>query len=292
MKVAVILASHNGERYIKQQIDSVINQKNVDLVIYVSDDCSTDSTLQILHEYNNKIKIISSNRKFGSAGQNFLFAICNIDYSNYDFVAFCDQDDIWFERKLINGIDKIIETSSDAYSSNVLAYWPDGSVKLIDKAQPQRKWDYLFEAAGPGCTYIIKSKLMIHSKEFLTSSQNDLKKIWLHDWFIYAFARSRGYKWFIDKEPYMLYRQHDKNQVGVNNGLGAMLSRLDLIKSGFYIDQVRFLSKALISNEINYPGNRNDLLSKVKLLAQVPACRRRFRDRCALFIAILCGFFK
>ena len=56
----------------------------------------------------------------------------------------------WFKDKLIRAVSAIEENNCNAYSSNVTAFWPDGKEALIDKAQPLRKWDYFFEAAGPG----------------------------------------------------------------------------------------------------------------------------------------------
>ena len=141
-------------------------------------------------------------------------------FGGFDYVSLADQDDIWFEDKLSRAIDILTgrEPGFDCYSSNVVAFWEDDTRKLIDKAQPQHKWDFVFEAAGPGCTYVLKVSVVSELKPLLLSFQEQISKIGLHDWFIYAFSRAKGYKWFIDPVPSMLYRQHSSNQVGVNSG--------------------------------------------------------------------------
>ena len=82
-----------------------------------------------------------------------------------------------------------------------------------DKAQPQADWDFLFEAAGPGCTYVFTRDLVIALKASILTNWNEVQNVSLHDWYCYAFARSQGFKWFIDPRPSMNYRQHERNQV-------------------------------------------------------------------------------
>jgi len=77
----------------------------------------------------------------------------------------------------------------DAYSSDVTAFWEDGREEVIVKSQPQTKYDYLFEAAGPGCTYVLTAFSLSQFKQFLLDNPkaDDFK---LHDWPIYAFYRT------------------------------------------------------------------------------------------------------
>jgi rhamnosyltransferase len=89
----------------------------------------------------------------------------------------------------------------DAYSSNVTAFWPDGTTHVLNKAQPQVTWDYLFEAAGPGCTYVFSKRLASQLKRVLYDNWDVIQSITLHDWFCYGYARANGYQWFIDSEP-------------------------------------------------------------------------------------------
>lgn len=293
MKIAVILASYNGENYIREQVESILNQSSVSIDLIISDDGSSDSTLKILNEFSDsRVKILRFNGRHGSAAKNFLSTIIRIDYSQYDFVAFSDQDDLWYQNKLIHGIECIKENLADAYSSNVMAFWPSGNIKLLNKAQPQKKYDYLFESAGPGCTYIMSRKIIDDIKLFLKERENILDKIWLHDWFIYAYARAFGFKWHIDERPTMYYRQHDNNQVGANYGLNAIIGRLKILNSGKYLNQVRFIKEVLSVSNINYINEKLGLLNRVKFLRDVWSFRRRNRDVMVLALLVIVGFFK
>src|SRR5690606_1482765 len=129
-----------------------------------------------------------------------------------------DQDDIWFEDKLARAIGILRRSGSVAYSSNVIAFWPSGRRMLIKKSQPQKKWDFLFEAAGPGCTYVMQADFCTALQQCVCVQWDSVQTVFLHDWFTYAFARANGYQWIIDDKPSMLYRQHADNQVGVNEG--------------------------------------------------------------------------
>ena len=102
-KICILLATFNGEQYLNEQIDSILIQQNVACDIYVSDDSSTDSTLEILNYYarqNANIFILPSGRKFGCAALNFYRLLCDVPIDSYDYFAFSDQDDIWSPNKI------------------------------------------------------------------------------------------------------------------------------------------------------------------------------------------------
>ncbi|MFW2528189.1 glycosyltransferase, partial [Aliarcobacter butzleri] len=245
-RVAVLLASYNGTKYIKEQVDSILNQKEVDATIFVSDDLSTDGTLEYLQDiYKNEKKLVylDSHDKFGGAAKNFFRLIKDVDFSNFDYVSLADQDDIWYEDKLIRAIEMIEEKHLDAYSSNVLAFWEDGKEMILEKAQIQVKYDYLFEAAGPGCTYVLTKILASHIKDFLVQNWKDTNNIELHDWLIYAYSRENNYIWYIDEKPSMRYRQHTSNQVGANDGLNAKIKRLKKVFSSWYRNETKKIIK-------------------------------------------------
>ena len=247
-KIAVLLASYNGTKYIKEQVDSILNQKEVDVTIFISDDLSTDKTIEYLQDIYKDFKNIvylPSGSKFGGAGKNFFRLIRDVDFSSFDFISFVDQDDIWYEDKLIRAIKTIEDKQLDAYSSNVLAFWEDGKEMVINKSSSQARYDYLFEAAGPGCTYVLKKDLAISLQNFICENWEDVNKIELHDWFIYAFVRENNYKWHIDEKPSMRYRQHTSNQVGANDGLKAKLKRLKKVFSSWYREEIIKIIKVL-----------------------------------------------
>jgi len=116
---------------------------------------------------------------------------------------------------------------------------------MIVKSQPQRKWDYLFESAGPGCTYVLEAGFYKDLADFLRASEIPVERFEAHDWLIYAFARSRRYPWTIDERSYMLYRQHASNQVGANKGMRAYLKRFRMVMSGNWFDRAETLIRIL-----------------------------------------------
>lgn len=280
--IAVLLAAYNGTDFIEQQLESILQQKLVEVTIFISVDISTDGTYDWCcrySQYKDNIHLLSYGERFGAAAPNFFRLIKEVDFTRFDYVALADQDDIWLDDKLIRACKCIKKQSVQAYSSDVVAFWGNGREALIVKSQAQRKYDYLFEAAGPGCTYVMSIQPLLKFKEVLLSNVS-LEQVALHDWLIYAFFRSSSYKWFIDSQYTMRYRQHADNQVGSNNGMEAALKRFRLIYNGWYKEQVEIIIRLI-------GGNESFFTSKWFVLRNISHLRRRFRDRVTLFFIVL-----
>lgn len=287
-KIAVLLATFNGEAYLNAQLNSIQYQSGVEVFIVASDDCSHDNTPQLIIEASaiNQNFIVFPSTKQGSAAANFFRLLRDVDLTHIDYVSLADQDDIWQADKLSYAVQIILAKKVDAYSSNVTAFWSNGSKTLINKAQAQRQLDYIFESAGPGCTFVITKSLALELQEFLVKHQAACQSIALHDWFIYAFARSRGYQWFIDNESHMLYRQHADNVMGANVGLKAKLTRLKKLREGWLVKQALFIAEILGYCD-TWPIqrlNRYLFFDRLVLIFNISKLRRRLRDR--IFFAI------
>ena len=290
-KVAVLLAAYNGMQWIEEQLVSILTQSAVDVAVHISIDPSTDGTEAWCAEYAAKhpgVVVLPGAGRFGGASRNFFRLIRDVDLEIYDFVAFADQDDIWHPDKLQRATQSLKIHGADAYSSNVTAFWPDGRMLLLDKAQPQVDWDYLFEAAGPGCTYVMSKRLVGSLKASILANWQQLQGVTLHDWYCYAFARSHGYRWYIDPEPSMNYRQHERNQIGANTGLSPLLARYKTIYDGWWFDQVQLIA-GLVGQRgdsfiIDWPQLRRTQLMKLSFSAW--QCRRRIRDK--IFFFFIC----
>jgi rhamnosyltransferase len=291
-RVSVVLAVYCGAAWLREQINSILKQDGVDISIYISIDPSTDESealcISFARQYKN-ITVLPYVGKFGGAAQNFFRLMRDVDFSSFDYFAFADQDDIWFENKLINAVNKLVETKSDGYSSNVIAFWPNGEKKLIEKSQPQREWDYLFEAAGPGCTYVMTVELASEIKKTVVARWLEINNLGLHDWFSYAYARANGFRWFIDPMPSMLYRQHVHNQVGVNVGWKAFIYRLKTVVGGWGIAQSLLIAKLIGKGDTAFVKSwcgfkRYDFL---KLAFSANQCRRKFVERILFFFACI-----
>ncbi|AIC21451.1 Alpha-L-Rha alpha-1,3-L-rhamnosyltransferase [Pseudomonas chlororaphis subsp. aureofaciens] len=287
-RVAVLLAAYNGMQWIDEQLTSILDQVGVDVTVYISVDTSTDGTEVWCENYANNhssVIVLPPAGTFGGAARNFFRLIRDVELYHFDFVAFADQDDIWHSDKLERATSAIQECKVDAYSSNVTAFWPNGGTHLLNKAQPQVEWDFLFEAAGPGCTYVMGREVIEMLKASVTANWVQLQNVSLHDWYCYAFARSHGFRWYIDPKSSMEYRQHERNQIGANKGLSSLISRYKTIYDGWWFSQVQLITR-LVGRGAD-PFVREWLsLRRAQLLRlsfSAWRCRRRRRDKVFFF---------
>lgn len=284
-KVAVLMAAYNGERFIAEQIESILCQEHVSISLFISIDSGSDSTLEIVDAYskeNKNVILLPYGRRYGSAAQNFFRLIREVDVEKFDYVSLSDQDDIWDSKKISEAVQTLRRSGCNAYSSNVVAFWNDGRTKLLKKAQPFRQWDYLFESAGPGCSYVLDKSLVRKLKSVLLIKSKQTQEVALHDWFIYAFARTQGYRWTIDSRSFVHYRQHGENVIGANNGLKSALNRYRLSRQGWYKLQTALFVEMFEVDK--FRGRLNDCFY---LLRHVKHFRRKKLDRLVLAMLFL-----
>lgn len=295
-KIAVLMATYNGLNWLPEQLHSILNQVDVELMLYVSDDGSSDGTYELIKELaadDPRIVLLPQIQRMGSAGKNFYRLICDVDVTGYDFIAFADQDDIWKIDKLSTHVDLMKRHGAEAISSNALAFWPDGSQKLIVKSQPQKPYDFLFESAGPGCTFLMTPWLVGEIRRQLINHE-EARDVTLHDWLTYAICRAHGRRWVIDTVPSIQYRQHQTNVVGANSGFKAAFTRLKKINSGWYRREVALISRVVASIK---PDSKmlgfqkiiegESLLDRFRLIPYALQGRRKFADRLVLVLSIL-----
>lgn len=295
-RIAVCLAAFNGIRFIEEQIQTILQQENVDVRLFISVDESTDDTLglcRIIAAENASVILLPYVGRFGGAAKNFFRLIRDVDFSGFDYVSLADQDDVWLLDKLWVAHECLMFGGFSAYSGNVTAFWPDGSQLLINKAQSQRKYDFLFEAAGPGCTYVLKVAEALVLKTFLEKNWVAANEVSLHDWLLYAWFRANALQWYIDKIPKVLYRQHSSNQVGANKGVKAMWGRLKLLGSGWYRNEIGKIASLVYLSTDNMPPaiRRDGAVSRRFLLANASEVRRRLRDRFFFFVLVMVGLY-
>jgi len=302
-KIAIYLAAYNGTKYLSEQVDSVLEQVAVDVTIFVGIDISSDGTeafIQALAHNHERINLLPCGQKFGSAGKNFYRLILDSDITGYDYIAFADQDDIWKSDKLIRHINLLKKHGVEAVSSNVMAFWADGKKRLIKKSQQQRQLDYLFESAGPGCTFLMTPWLINKLKQVLSNPNSSIaaNNVALHDWLAYAVCRASGRHWYIDDIPSVEYRQHSNNVVGANSGFKAKLSRLKKMSDGWYKAEVfKILQVCMtLSDDPDFKKiakylDMNSLAGKLGLLSYICKARRSFYDRVFLTLSIILGVF-
>ncbi len=259
-RVLVLMATFNGEKYIEEQIDSVLNQINIKLDILVSDDNSTDKTLSILEKYEKKDKIKLIKSKCGSAQKNFYNLINNCN-EDYDFYALCDQDDVWMKDKMISAINKL-----ENYSSNIPLLYSGTSIPVDEKLNVIKKKKYkhylvntiehaLVASNTQGCTMVFNRKLLkiIKNKESRTKIMHDA---WLHKTCIVV-----GGKIIFDKISHMYYRQHNNNVYSTLKKETKTERILKKIKFIFGNEQAEIRSKLIYEWKGNFD---NDLTTEAK----------------------------
>lgn len=298
IQVAVCLAAYNGMLYIADQIKSILTQVNVDVHIFVSVDKSSDGTENFLAEWalsEPRLILLPFDQHFGGAGPNFYRLLRDVDLTGFDYFSFADQDDIWLSEKLWRAHCIMMKQGALGYSSNFTAFWPSGKTRFINKASPQRSWDFLFESAGPGCTYVLHANLALLLKKMVNSADASLLRVDYHDWLTYAFARSRNIPWVIDSWPSMQYRQHENNQIGVNSGWRSFLFRGRKILNGYGLEQSLLIAELVQATALPVVrwGLCGGRLGYFWLALHANKCRRKRIDQLWFFIScVLLALFK
>ena len=293
----MLLATHNGRRWLPEQLDSILSQQGVEVRVVAMDDGSTDGTTEWLAQTaatEPRVSVLQGEGRGGSAARNFYRLIRSAEIADDELVAFADQDDLWMPGKLARHAALIASRNLDGVSSNVTSFTPDGRRTLIRKSFPQREYDYLLESPGPGSTFLMTPRLIALAQQQLAGIAATAD---YHDWLIYALARASGWGWHIDDESTVDYRQHDDNAMGANVGTRSAVSRLSLIRKHWHRGQAILLAR--VGREIAPPAIRNgldELLGllegrggRLKLSRRSGQLRRRPRDQRIIGLLIMLG---
>ena len=212
-KVHIMMATYNGERYLRDQIDSIINQSYTDWTLYISDDGSNDGTLEIIEDYcarySEKVILINKNR-VGGAKNNFIYLFNSCP--NAELYMFSDQDDIW----LVDKIKKMVEVYEYSAKENILVYSElvviDSNLQTVSESfindlhYSKKKEFMLMNNYIPGCVMMIDNKMKL-------SIGNIPKECIMHDWWIAMYATYFGNIISVNEKLH-LYRQHGDNVIG------------------------------------------------------------------------------
>ena len=300
MKIVVLMSTYNGEKYLKEQLDSLIDQDVKPSKIFIRDDGSKDSTAEILEEYASNYNFIEyyAGKNIGPAKSFFeLINKCE----GYDYYFLCDQDDYWQKDKISSAINMLEKEDK----SIPLLY--TGRFKLTDEnlniinSDISKLYSYtdfahsLIYHTAPGCTFAFNDEAR---KQIIKYDVNKEYCV-IHDAIIHKVVAMLG-KVILDEEPHMLYRQHKNNVYGltankskefihrVNNFLNGNVKRYrsNTAKSllnvygdicskenkellnivGNYVDNSS-LKKQLINSELFKTHTVNDFFFKILVLA-------------------------
>jgi len=235
-RVAILLCTFNGERYLSRQLDSIAMQEHRDWVIYVSDDGSTDTTQALLSSYRSRLGedrlVILEGPRAGYAA-NFM-SLLGAPVVSGDYYAFCDQDDCWDSDKL----SRALEWMSTQPESVPLLYC--GRTRLMNNDEQTIGFSPLFrrepsfrnaltQSLAGGNTMLINAKA--HALMALTPP--DLR-VQSHDWWAYLLVTACGGRVCYDAHPSLGYRQHGENLIGSNAGMRDRIARLKHMLVGNY----------------------------------------------------------
>lgn len=217
IKVQVLLSSYNGKKFIREQIDSILEQKNVEVELLIRDDGSKDETQDMLRQYeatHNNIRVIYGDNL--GVIKSFFSLIEEADEVAY--TAFADQDDVWLSEKLFRAVTLLEKEQKDI----PLAYC--SAKQLVNENLNPLPIAITYETVRPefgnalvenmctGCTCVINRELLL-----LLKGRHPRFTI-MHDFWVYLVGSCFG-KVIYDEKAYILYRQHGTNTLGAASSL-------------------------------------------------------------------------
>jgi rhamnosyltransferase len=298
--ILVLLATYQGMPFLPDQLRTILDQEDVDIRVLVSDDGSTDGTLEHLHGVaatDERVRMLPGIAPSGSSSANFARLIRDADPAEHELIAFADQDDLWAPRKLVIQAAAIAD-GADAVSGSVMAFREDGTRFLVKKDYPQRRFDYLTESPGPGCSFLMTPGFVALAASVLDTVPSAATADF-HDSLLYAIGRGAALRWRIIGEPLVQYRQHESNVLGANRGAHAARGRFAMLRSRWHRRQAQIHAEAAIA--VAHPADRDALVEMLRLLTssgfrdrlalvrRAGQLRRRPRDRVILGATILLG---
>jgi glycosyltransferase involved in cell wall biosynthesis len=235
------MCTFEGERFLAAQLASIMAQTHQNWTLWVSDDGSTDQTLEILRTTQvlwgqDRLKIVEG--PCNGFARNFLSLACHPEIEA-DYYAFSDQDDIWLPSKLTRALEKLTEKPYNTallYGSRTSLIDETGKPIGISPLIPKRL-DFsnaLVQNVAGGNTMVFNHTLF----KTLRHAGAELDVV-SHDWWLYIVATATGGTVLFDEEPHILYRQHKDNLVGANLNLTSRFKRLQKLFSGRFAGWVQ-----------------------------------------------------
>lgn len=229
MKVNILMATYNGEKFLAQQIESIQKQTFKEWNLLIRDDGSSDKTCDIIRNFtakDSRIRFINENEHHNLGVIKSFFTLVN--YEVADFYFFSDQDDVWLPEKLSVSLEAAKHKESDVpllvYTdlkvvNQELNILQDSMIRAQSHHANTTLLPELTENTVTGGTMMINHAL---AEKWFTP--ND---ILMHDWFLALLAASLGEIIYLDL-PTQLYRQHDNNVLGAR----TMDKRFKILREG------------------------------------------------------------
>ena len=246
-RVAVLLCTKDGERFLNEQLESLAHQTHENWILYASDDGSNDKTREIIASFaaaTNQRVTLREGPQYGFC-QHFLSLAADPSI-RADYFAFCDQDDIWFPKKLdwaLNWLMTIPQHIPALYGTRAELITaegnPYGRSPLFTRKPSFQNALVQNLAGGNTLVFNLAAKKIIE--------QGGIVDVVAHDWWIYQLISAAGGALFYDPRPSVKYRQHTENLIGSNLGWRRRLTRVRQLFSSRYRDWIELNLVALQS---------------------------------------------
>lgn len=278
MRVAVLMSTYNGEKYIREQIDSILSQEcDCEIALIVRDDGSTDGTKALLDLYQNRNILKWYEGENVGPAKSFLDLLKKC--KGYDFYAFADQDDIWKKGKIQKGVHTLSKkTGPNLYFSN--AELVDAEQKSLNavvyKRPPAIDFETMSCAGGVlGCTVVFNRELA----EAIQNAESP-RNVIMHDFYVAEVCLALGGEITYDSETNILYRQHANNTIGVAHGMiSAIKDRIHVIIQNKKIGIAEQAEEILKIYDQELPLNSRIWLTKIARY------KKNFINRIALAVS-------
>lgn len=254
-KIDILLATYNGEKYLKEQLDSILNQTYKNIRIIISDDGSKDSTLEILEEYKNKDEriIVYEQKENLGVVKNIEFLLKKVEAPYY---MLSDQDDYWLPNKVEESLRKLLSEKADlvfgdleVVDENLNTMYKSFNdymllTRKIEKYIKDYKVNYLYNCVT-GCTVLAKKETI----EKIVPLPTNSKRV-IHDYWIGLMVVLNG-KLAYMSEKYIKYRQHGNNQVGTEK-ISHGFKKLEQVRN-LFIDVKLGIFGTYVENNSRFP---------------------------------------
>jgi len=234
--VHILMAVYNGAKHLQGQLDSFAAQSHCNWHLIASDDGSQDGSVDVLRSFaqSHRRSIILEGPGAGGSA-NFMFLLCHLATTQPDAkcIAFSDQDDKWLPHKLARALEHLKRAPAGRpalYCSRSLIAGPDLSAPRLSAPRPRQASfrNALVQNIAGGNTIVLNEA----ASALVLKAAPVVKKVVVHDWWIYQLITGAGGIVLHDDEPGLLYRQHDDNQIGANDTFRAQMLRLGKLLSG------------------------------------------------------------
>lgn len=226
-KVHVLLATFQGEAFLTEQLESLRGQQGVSLTVWVADDGSYDGTLELLRATQGLDIRLLDLPPVGGATRNFLRLLDHVsaNVAPGEWVAFCDQDDVWLPDKLARAVNLLRALNDDRPAlcgSTTLIVDPDNRVIGTSPVfgRPPGFGNALVQCIAGGNTLVMNQAAL---RLMADQGPPDVPS---HDWWCYQLVTGSGGHFIYDERPGLRYRQHVGNLQGTNRGVKAVFSRM------------------------------------------------------------------